>query len=226
MARRRTVVNERATGAVVPDMQRTSLVRRAVDSPDEPSESYDDPADGGRRTTGRHRGWPFGAAVLAAGLLAAACSSAPTTSATSTTAGSTAASAGTGTVVVDRAARDGLGTVLVTAGGHTLYRLTTDTSTASTCSGACAQLWPPLTVPAGTTPLAAAGLSGPTGTITRADGTLQVTYQGHPLYTYAPDTTSTDARGQGVGGVWFVVGATPSATASSTTTTRTGGSGY
>jgi predicted lipoprotein with Yx(FWY)xxD motif len=182
------------------------------------------------RPSGRRRTWTVGVTVVAAGLLAAACSSTSATSSTSSTSstgGATAASTGTGTVVVASAPRSGLGTVLVNADGHTLYRLTTDSSSASTCSGACAQLWPPLTVAAGTTPRATSGLSGPVGTITRDDGTMQVTYQGHPLYTYTPDTSATDARGQGVGGVWFVVNAGPARTASTTTTTAASGrSGY
>ena len=184
------------------------------------------------RVPHRHRAWPLGTALLVAGVLAAACSSTTatsTTSTTSTTSGSsTAGSAGSTTPVVASATRGSLGTVLVTADGHTLYRLTTDTPTTSTCSGACVQLWPPLTVPTGTTPRAAAGLTGPVGTISRSDGTLQVTYAGHPLYTFASDTTATDALGQGVGGVWFVVGAGPSDTAASTTTTtgHATGNGY
>lgn len=123
-----------------------------------------------------------------------------------------------------------MGTVLVAADGHTLYRLTTDTPTTSTCTGSCGQLWPPLTVPAGTTPRAAAGMTGTLGTITRSDGTVQVTYQGHPLYTYAPDTTASDVLGQGVGGVWFVVSASGSSTTAATstppTTAKSGGYGY
>jgi len=192
------------------------------------------------RTAGRYRArhllrsWPLGAALVATGVLAAACSSTttasttpttPTTSTSTTIGGGQTASAGTSAPVVASATRGSLGVVLVTADGHTLYRLTTDSPTASSCSGACAQLWPPLTVPAGTTPKAAAGLAGTVGTVTRSDGTLQVTYQGHPLYTYASDTTTTDTLGQGVGGVWFVVGAGSSGTSSSTTTSA-GGNGY
>jgi predicted lipoprotein with Yx(FWY)xxD motif len=127
--------------------------------------------------------------------------------------------------VVSQAARGSVGTVLVGSNGHTLYKLTTDTPTASTCTAACAQLWPPVTVPAGTTVRAATGLSGGIGTITRSDGTVQVTYLGHPLSPYAPDTTATDTLGQGVGGVWFVVSA-PGASGAATTTTTAVRSGY
>jgi predicted lipoprotein with Yx(FWY)xxD motif len=166
--------------------------------------------------------------LAAAGLLAACSSNAATPTTTSTTAGSTTASTGSSAPVVATASKASVGTVLVASNGHTLYRLTTDTPTSSTCSGSCAQLWPPLTVPAGTTPRAASGVTGTLGTITRSDGTVQVVYEGHPLYTYAPDTTAADVLGQGVGGIWFVV--SPSGSSSSTTSPPTtaarSGSGY
>jgi predicted lipoprotein with Yx(FWY)xxD motif len=85
-----------------------------------------------------------------------------------------------------------------------------------------------MTVPAGTAPKAAAGLSGTLGTITRSDGITQVTYNGQPLYQYSLDTTASDALGQGVGGVWFAVKATGSgaASASSSTSTTAKSGGY
>ncbi len=185
------------------------------------------------RATLRLRGWSAAIVVLGAAGLLAACSSnaaAPTTTTTtSPAAGSTAASTGSSAPVVATASKGSVGTVLVASDGHTLYRLTTDTPTTSSCSGSCAQLWPPLTVPAGTTPKAASGLTGTLGTITRSDGTVQVTYQGHPLYTYAADTTAADVLGQGVGGVWFVVspsGSSSSPTTSPPTTAAGSGSGY
>ena len=74
-------------------------------------------------------------------------------------------------------------TVLTNANGLTLYSFAPDTPTASKCYGSCAAYWPPVT---GTT---AAGqrLPGKVGTITRTDGTQQLTYNGHPLYTYIGD---------------------------------------
>jgi predicted lipoprotein with Yx(FWY)xxD motif len=99
-----------------------------------------------------------------------------------------------------------LGDVLVDADGRTLYLFTKDTGSASACSGSCADLWPP--VQADDDPTAGDGLDdGDLGTIEREDGTAQVTYAGHPLYRYTPDTKPGDVNGQGVGGVWFVVDA-------------------
>src|SRR5438132_14307799 len=84
-----------------------------------------------------------------------------------------------------------LGQILVDANGKTLYLFEADTSTQSTCSGACAQAWPPLTT-AGA-PKATSGASASLlGTTTRSDGTTQVTYNGHPLYTFVSDTKPGD----------------------------------
>ena len=72
--------------------------------------------------------------------------------------------------------------VLVGPNGLTLYTHAGDTATSSTCSGGCASAWPPLAVPAGASATAGTGVSGTLATLTRADGTLQVTYNGKPLY--------------------------------------------
>jgi predicted lipoprotein with Yx(FWY)xxD motif len=95
------------------------------------------------------------------------------------------------------------GRILVNATGMTLYLLTQDSPTFSACSGSCAALWPPLTVSG--TPTLAAGLSGTLTTLKRADGTLQVVYDGMPLYRFAGDKQPGDANGQCYDGVWFVV---------------------
>ena len=103
-------------------------------------------------------------------------------------------------------AKTGLGTVLVDANGMTLYLNTQDTATTSSCTGSCAATWPPFT----STGSAKAG----TGVQASQLGTLmvgttdQVTYYGHPLYTYSGDTAAGDPPGQAVGGVWFAVSTT------------------
>ena len=93
----------------------------------------------------------------------------------------------------------GHGTVLVGgSNGMTLYVFDMDTpgSNTSACTGGCISTWPPLTVPAGTTPTAASGLTGQLGTFTRTDGKgTQVTYNGHPLHFYCGDTKPGDANG-------------------------------
>ena len=82
-------------------------------------------------------------------------------------------------------------TVLTNANGLTLYSFAPDTPATSKCSGSCAAYWPPVT---GTT-AAAPGLPGKVTTITRTDGSHQLTYNGHPLYTYIGDSAPGQARG-------------------------------
>jgi len=98
----------------------------------------------------------------------------------------------------------GVGTVLRTSKGLTLYQLTRDSSTMSTCFGGCAQVWPPLLLPKGFDGVTGDGLKG-FSTIARPGGGKQVTYHGMPLYTYAGDSRPGEANGQGIGGVWFAV---------------------
>jgi predicted lipoprotein with Yx(FWY)xxD motif len=152
-------------------------------------------------------------AILACALGLAACggtsgeatpSVAPATASPTTTASPTASPTAPATLRV--ATVDPFGEVLVDEDGRTLYRFLADTGTQSTCEGDCATTWPPLTVDDG--PVAGPGVDPALlATTTRADGTLQVTYAGHPLYRYAGDEQPGQANGQGIGGVWFVVGA-------------------
>jgi predicted lipoprotein with Yx(FWY)xxD motif len=91
--------------------------------------------------------------------------------------------------------------VLTNAKGLTLYSFAPDTPTASKCYGSCAAYWPPVT---GTT-AAGQGLPGKVGTIKRTDGTEQLTYNGHPLYTYIGDSAPGQAKGNNLnlnGGLW------------------------
>jgi predicted lipoprotein with Yx(FWY)xxD motif len=90
-----------------------------------------------------------------------------------------------------------VGTVLVDSQGRTLYLFKKDESPMSTCYGGCASLWPPLTVKGKPTVGGAAAMSK-LGTSKRHDGTTEVTYAGHPLYTYAGDTKAGDVNGQGL----------------------------
>jgi predicted lipoprotein with Yx(FWY)xxD motif len=91
--------------------------------------------------------------------------------------------------------------VLTNAGGFTLYWFAPDTPSRSTCYGTCAGYWPPVTG----TPAAGPGVTGTLATIKRSEGTTQVTYNGHPLYTYAGDTAPGQAFGNNLnlnGGLW------------------------
>jgi len=100
-----------------------------------------------------------------------------------------------------------VGPALVDGAGRTLYLFEADKTDKSTCSGACASLWPPDTVAA--KPKAGPGVdAAKLGTTKRSDGTLEVTYNGHPLYFYAPDTQPGQDTGQGLnqfGAKWYVV---------------------
>jgi predicted lipoprotein with Yx(FWY)xxD motif len=114
------------------------------------------------------------------------------------------------TSTVELANNTTLGSILTNSQGMTLYILTADSAGNSTCMGACATAWPPLTVNSGETPTAGSGVTAQLGTITRADGTLQVTANGMPLYTFVRDTNAGDVNGQGkqaFGGTWYVVNA-------------------
>ncbi|MEK7806989.1 MAG: hypothetical protein AAB528_04560, partial [Chloroflexota bacterium] len=97
-----------------------------------------------------------------------------------------------------------LGTVLADAGGRTLYGFSNDGENVSRCTGECALAWPPLLTvdrPYGGEGVAAGWL----GTITRDDGSTQVTYNGRPLYRFSQDDKPGDAKGHNQGGVWSVV---------------------
>ena len=100
-----------------------------------------------------------------------------------------------------------LGTFLVDANGRTLYLWDADHGSTSTCNGACAQAWPPLTTTA--TPKASgAAKASLLGTTKRTDGSREVTYAGHPLYYFAGDTQPGQTTGQGSNGFgapWWVV---------------------
>ena len=117
-----------------------------------------------------------------------------------------AATQGTGgaAATVNLGGNSALGKFLVDAKGMTLYTFANDSMGKSACTGSCASHWPPLTVAAGVKPMDGDGVTGKLGTITRADGALQVTYNGHPLYYFASDSAAGDAKGQGLGGVWYV----------------------
>jgi predicted lipoprotein with Yx(FWY)xxD motif len=99
------------------------------------------------------------------------------------------------------------GQIVVDGRGRTVYLFVADKTTTSTCYGACASVWPPLTVSG----LAKAGPHTPAallGTTKRTDGTTEATYKGHPLYYYAGDTKPGDTNGQNVsqfGAPWYVL---------------------
>jgi predicted lipoprotein with Yx(FWY)xxD motif len=97
-----------------------------------------------------------------------------------------------------------LGSFLVDSKGMTLYIYTKDTANTSTCSGACANNWPPLLTNGA--PTAGSGVTASLlGSLTRADGSTQVTYNSMPLYYFAADKAAGDTKGQAVKSVWYVL---------------------
>ena len=112
------------------------------------------------------------------------------------------APAATGTGL--KSATIGGATVLTNARGFTLYFFAPDTPATSRCYGSCAVYWPPVTGAAAAGP----GLPGRVGAITRTGGSRQLTYNGHPLYTYIGDSAPGQARGNNLnlnGGLWHEV---------------------
>jgi len=99
-----------------------------------------------------------------------------------------------------------LGTVLAFGSKKlTVYLFEADKGGTSSCTGACAQVWPPVT---GTPRAVGGAMSADLGTITRSDGTKQVTYKGHPLYRYAKDKDDGDTYGEGInsfGAAWYAL---------------------
>ena len=114
-------------------------------------------------------------------------------------------------------------TVLTSSKGFTLYSFAPDTPTTSKCNGTCAQNWPPVQGP-----VTAAGVTGTFGTITRSDGSVQATFDGHPLYTFVGDTAPGQAKGNGLnaaGGLWHEITTSGSAPAGNSSSSS-GGGGY
>ncbi len=96
------------------------------------------------------------------------------------------------------------GLFLTDNAGRTLYAFTEDTKDASNCTGNCLQNWPPFIAPA--VPQAPSNINPSLLTmLTRSDGTMQVEYDGHPLYYYTGDITAGDVKGQGIGNAWHVL---------------------
>ncbi len=175
----------------------------------------------------------LGAAALAALALAlSACGSSASSSSSASSAPAAGASSAASSAPASSASGSALemrtinGTAVVTnAKGMTLYWFAPDTSTTSKCTGACATYWPPVTGPV----TAGSGVTGTLGTITRADGTTQATYDGHPLYTYVGDTAPGQAKGNGKnlsGGLWYEMTVSGAKPATSTSSSSGGGYGY
>jgi predicted lipoprotein with Yx(FWY)xxD motif len=147
------------------------------------------------------------AAVAGVALIAAGCGSGSGTGGSGYAAtGTPAAAPATSSTIATRHTK--LGNVLVDSQGRTLYLFEKDRDMTSSCSGSCVSIWPPLTSAA--RPAAGAGVSKAKIALSkRGDGTMQVTYAGHPLYTYVGDTGPGQTKGEGLdqfGAKWYVLG--------------------
>jgi predicted lipoprotein with Yx(FWY)xxD motif len=125
------------------------------------------------------------------------------TESTAPPASETPASGGSGETEV-QSEDSALGTILTDSKGNTLYVFMNDTGDTSTCTGDCAASWPAL-IANGEVKGGGAVDASLLSTSARDDGTMQVTYNGHPLYHFSGDQAPGDTNGQGIGGIWFVV---------------------
>jgi predicted lipoprotein with Yx(FWY)xxD motif len=171
-----------------------------------------------------------GAAAVA--LLAAACASGSTTSSTGAVpaspagASSSAGGSGSGSTGITTATSSG-STFLTDSSGRAVYLWVKDTGGTSACSGACTGAWPPV-MASGTVTASGGAMSSALGTITRSDGSKQVTYDGHPLYYYSGDSGSGSASGQGsdsFGAKWWLVSPSGSDVTASVSSFTAGGGG-
>jgi predicted lipoprotein with Yx(FWY)xxD motif len=152
--------------------------------------------------------WLGAAAVVAATTLSA-CASSSAGSTAPAAGGSTGSSSAASTALTIETHSGPLGTFLTDGTGKTLYMFASDTSMKSTCSDQCAVFWPPVTDSSTPTVTGAASMSD-VGAIMRADGSTQVTYNGHPLYYFKDDAAAGDTTGQGnntFGAKWWVLSA-------------------
>ena len=163
-------------------------------------------------------------AAAAAAAALAACGSSGTSASYSASAhasASSTASAATAAVGLKTAKVKGV-TVLTNSKGFTLYSFAPDSATKSHCNGACATSWPPVK------PATTSAVKAPFATIKRSDGATQLTFHGHPLYTFTGDTSPGQANGNGstaFGGTWHEAPAA-GGTAPSTSGSGNGGYGY
>lgn len=163
-----------------------------------------------------------GAAVAAPVFLLAACGTNSSSTSTGSSGGGSSAAGPSATVETHSG---GLGTYLTDGSGKTLYLFASDHGGKSSCSGACVSAWPPLTSKG--IPEASGGAkTSMLATISRSDGSKQVTYGGHPLYYFSGDSAAGQTNGEGVDGFgakWWLV--SPSGASITKAASGSGGSG-
>lgn len=173
----------------------------------------------------RNRWWAA-AGTAAAVVTLAACGSSGSPHNSSTASGNQA-EAPAGSAASIKTASTSIGKVLTNSKGHTLYWFALDTATKSKCNGSCASYWPP--VPGSAKAAASSSLSGTFATIKRSDGSTQLTYMGHPLYTYTGDSSAGQTKGNGInlsGGRWYAMTPSGAKLSSGGSSGGSGGGGY
>jgi len=172
-------------------------------------------------------------AGVATALLVAGCASGSSTSSSAPSTGTSAAGASTsgaassGSATEITTATASGSTFLTDGSGRAVYLWMKDTGDASQCSGACASAWPPVTT-TGSVTAGGSAVASDLGTITRSDGSKQVTYDGHPLYYFAGDSGAGTAAGQGsdgFGAKWWLVAPSGSDVTATVTSFTAGSSG-
>jgi predicted lipoprotein with Yx(FWY)xxD motif len=159
--------------------------------------------------------------AIATSLLLAACGSSSSSSSSTTSSEQQPAaqtSSSSSSAVVKTASNSALGTILVDSQGMTLYHLSGEQNGKFICtSSACVGVWHPLTAPSGSAP---SGAVGSLGAVKRPDGSMQVTYKGTPLYTFAEDRQPGETKGQGIKdvGTWSAVTSDSNSAPASTST--------
>ena len=172
-------------------------------------------------------GSAFGVALLVAACSTGSSSTAAAGSSSPAGASSSSAAAGGSGSTVITTVSSSAGTFLATSSGHAVYLWSKDGNGMSACTGACTGAWPPVTT-TGQVTASGGAKSSDLGTITRPDGTKQVTYDGHPLYFFSGDSGPGMASGQGndgFGAKWWLVSPSGSDVTSAVTAFTKSGSG-
>jgi predicted lipoprotein with Yx(FWY)xxD motif len=185
------------------------------------------------------------AAIAAVAIVLAACGS--SAKKTSTAAPPTGAAASSSSTAAQSSSSNLISTasspkgqILVDAKGKSLYVFDKDTTGKIACATGCVAIWPPLTVPNGTSaPTGLSGVMATLGTVMRPDGTTQLTSDGRPLYTFSGDSGPGQVNGDGFMNIWHVAmasgngsapaasaSASPSTSAPTTSSSSSGGYGY
>jgi predicted lipoprotein with Yx(FWY)xxD motif len=179
----------------------------------------------------------IGIAGASAALLAACSSGTGASGGTSSNApapSTTSSSASSASTADLSTTQSSLGSIVVDSKGRTVYLFTMDTNNPpkSNCDTGCDSVWPPVPAPANGQPTLSGVDSSKVGTVTRSDGSKQLTLNGWPLYEYEGDSAAGDVKGENVENSWYAVtpqgtkATTTSATSNSATTSNSGSGGY